>query len=101
MLIAELITDLSRYYAHVLGLVVIMIWIPFIILSIAFIFIWIKMRQSLKIFPYLSVPSRIIRSRQKAIRMLFILNMVHLICWSPWQFYTITNYISDFYGYKV
>ena len=55
--------------------------------------IWLKLRQSFKAFPYLSQQSRIARSRQKVIKMLFVLIIIELICWAPWQIYIIIEFI--------
>jgi hypothetical protein len=55
--------------------------------------IWMKLRQSFKAFPYLSQQSRIARSRRKVIQMLFVLIIIELICWAPWQIYTLIQFI--------
>ena len=52
-----------------------------------------KLRQSLKAFPYLSQQSRIARSRQKVIQMLFLLIIIELICWGPWQLFVLCEFI--------
>ena len=70
-----------------------MIWIPTLIMSSAYGIIWFKLRDSFKAFPYLSEQSRIARSRRRVIRMLFVLILIELICWSPWQFFYVCEYI--------
>ena len=64
---------------------------------IAYTFIWLKLKKASKAFPYLSQPSRIARSRQKVINMLFLLIIVELICWGPWQFFILTEYVMHNY----
>ena len=41
------------------------------------------------IFGVFSEQSRIARSRNKVIRMLFVLFLVQVICWGPWQFHVV------------
>ena len=74
-----------------------MIWIPATIMFFAYTMIWFKLRKASKAFPYLSQQSRIARSRQKVIHMLFLLIIIELICWGPWQFFTLCEYITHKY----
>ena len=62
-----------------------MVWIPTLLMLASYSYIMNVLRKSTKAFPYLSNQSRIVRSRRKLIRMLFILMIVQLICWAPWQ----------------
>ena len=82
-----------EFYSYWLLLCALMIWIPTIIMCFAYTLIWFEFRKASKAFPYLSQQSRITRSRQKVIKMLFALIIVELICWGPWQFFTIWQYI--------
>ena len=83
----------SEFYSYWLLLCALMIWIPTIIMCFAYTLIWFEFRKASKAFPYLSQQSRISRSRKKVIKMLFALIIVELICWGPWQFFTIWQYI--------
>ena len=74
-----------------------MIWIPTAIMFFAYTLIWFKLRKASKAFPYLSNQSRIARSRQKVIHMLFMLIIIELICWGPWQFWILCEYIIHKY----
>ena len=86
--------DLSyQYFNYWFVLCIIIIWIPTIFMIFAYTTISFKLRQSLKAFPYLSQQSRIARSRQKIIQMLFILIIIELICWGPWQFFILCEFI--------
>ena len=82
-----------QFYNYWFILCVIMIWIPTILMIFAYNMISFKLRLSLKAFPYLSQQSRIARSRQKVIQMLFVLIIIELICWGPWQFYVLCEFI--------
>ena len=82
-----------QFFNYWFILCVIMIWIPTILMIFAYNMISFKLRLSLKAFPYLSQQSRIARSRQKVIQMLFILIIIELICWGPWQFYVLCEFI--------
>ena len=82
-----------EFYSYWLLLCALMIWIPTLIMCFAYTLIWFEFRKASKAFPYLSQQSRITRSRQKVIKMLFALIIVELICWGPWQFFTIWQYI--------
>ena len=86
--------DLSyQFYNYWFALCVIIIWIPTIMMFYGYTTIWLKLRQSFKAFPYLSQQSRIARSRQKVVKMLFALIIIELICWAPWQIYVILEFI--------
>ena len=86
--------DLSyRFYNYWFVLCVIIIWIPTIMMIFGYTTIWLKLRQSFKAFPYLSQQSRIARSRKKVIQMLFVLIIIELICWAPWQIYILIQFI--------
>ena len=78
-----------QYWFMVCG---IMVWIPTSIMLISYVIIWFKLRHSLKAFPYLSIQSRVARSRKKIIHMLLILFLLELVCWAPWQFYLVFDY---------
>ena len=82
-----------QFFNYWFILCVIMIWIPTILMIFAYNMISFKLRVSLKAFPYLSQQSRIARSRQKVIQMLFVLIIIELICWAPWQIYTLIQFI--------
>ena len=69
-----------------------MIWFPTVIMIASFAFIWVKLRKSYKAFPYLSIQSKVARSRKKVIMMLLILLVVEIVCWAPW-------YISIIYEF--
>ena len=81
-----------RYMVHWIFLCLIMIWVPLLIMVTAFASIYFKLNQSIKTFPYLSIQSKVARSRRKVIRMLMILIVVEIICWSPWLIFIITQY---------
>ena len=86
--------DLSyQYFNYWFILCIIIIWIPTIFMIVAYNTISFKLRQSLKAFPYLSQQSIIARSRQKVIQMLFLLIIIELICWGPWQFFILCEFI--------
>ena len=86
--------DLSyRFYNYWFILCVVIIWIPTIMMIFGYTTIWLKLRQSFKAFPYLSQQSRIARSRKKVIQMLFVLIIIELICWAPWQIYILIQFI--------
>lgn len=87
--------DKNIYYAYWLGFLTITIWIPSIIMLITYAFIINKLRKSIKSFPYLSVQSRLARSRKKVIQMLIILIITELVCWAPWQFQTVVDFIDS------
>ena len=78
-----------QYWFMVCG---IMVWIPTSIMLVSYVIIWFKLRHSLKAFPYLSIQSRVARSRRKIIHMLLILFLLELVCWAPWQFYLVFDY---------
>ena len=78
-------------------LLTIMVWVPLFVMSVTFVVIWIKIRYSFKTFPYLSHQSYNARSRKKVIRMLLLLILMELICWAPWSFFVICDYIIDKY----
>ena len=78
-------------------LLTIMVWVPLLVMSVTFVVIWIKIRHSFKTFPYLSHQSYNARSRKKVIRMLLFLIVMELICWAPWSFFVICDYIIDKY----
>jgi hypothetical protein len=82
-----------QFFNYWFILCVIMIWIPTILMIFAYNMISFKLRLSLKAFPYLSQQSRIARSRQKVIQMLFVLIIIELICWAPWQIYILIQFI--------
>ena len=86
-----------QFYDYWLVLCAIMIWIPTTIMFFAYTWIWFKLRKASKAFPYLSHQSRIARSRKKVIHMLFMLIIIELICWGPWQFWIICEYIIHKY----
>ena len=86
-----------KYFDYWLVLCAIMIWIPTAIMFFAYTLIWFKLRKASKAFPYLSNQSRIARSRQKVIHMLFMLIIIELICWGPWQFWILCEYIIHKY----
>ena len=75
-------------------LCIIMIWFPLLIMIISFGFIYYKLSKSLKAFPYLSIQSKVARSRKKVIHMLLFLIIVEIICWIPWQSWIIFNLIN-------
>ena len=77
---------------------IITVWIPTIIMLITYGFIFNKLTKSIKSLPYLSIQSRIARSRRKVMQMLFILLMLELICWAPWQVFTLYDWITDYYN---
>ena len=86
--------DLSyKFYNYWFVLCVIIIWIPTIMMVFGYTTIWLKLRQAFKAFPYLSQQSRIARSRRKVIQMLFVLIIIELICWTPWQIYILIEFI--------
>ena len=86
--------DLSyRFYNYWFVLCVIIIWIPTIMMIFGYTTIWLRLRQAFKAFPYLSQQSRIARSRKKVIQMLFVLIIIELICWAPWQIYILIQFI--------
>ena len=86
--------DLSyQYFNYWFILCVIIIWIPTIFMIVAYNTISFKLCQSLKAFPYLSQQSIIARSRKKVIQMLFLLIIIELICWGPWQFFILCEFI--------
>ena len=86
--------DLSyRFFNYWFVLCVIIIWIPTIMMIFGYTKIWLKLRKSFKAFPYLSQQSRIARSRRKVIQMLFVLIIIELICWTPWQIYILIEFI--------
>ena len=66
------------------------------IMLMTYSFIIIKLRKSIKSFPYLSVQSRLARSRKKVIQMLILLLITELVCWAPWEF----QIVFDFVYYK-
>ena len=74
-------------------LCVLMIWFPLVVMITSFGFIYYKLSKSLKAFPYLSIQSKVARSRKKVIHMLLILIIIEIICWSPWQSWIIYQYI--------
>ena len=82
-----------QYYTYWFILCAVMIWIPIVIMCFAYTMIWLKVRKAFKPFPYLSQQSRIARSRLKVIQMLFVLIIIELICWGPWQFFVIFEFI--------
>ena len=82
-----------QYYTYWFILCATMIWIPIVIMCFAYTMIWLKVRKASKAFPYLSQQSRIARSRLKVIQMLFVLIIIELICWSPWQLVVIFDFI--------
>ena len=82
-----------QYNTYWFILCAVMIWIPIVIMCFAYTMIWLKLRKASKAFPYLSQQSRIARSRLKVIQMLFILIIIELICWGPWQFFVIFEFI--------
>ena len=86
-----------QYFNYWLVLCAIMIWIPTAIMFFAYTLIWFKLRKASKAFPYLSNQSRIARSRQKVIHMLFMLIIIELICWGPWQFWILCEYVIHKY----
>ena len=91
-------TDLThKYFDYMVVLCAIMIWIPTAIMFFAYTLIWFKLRKASKAFPYLSNQSRIARSRQKVIHMLFMLIIIELICWGPWQFWILCEYVIHKY----
>ena len=90
-------SKLIEYQAMWLILLAIMVWIPLLVMSGAFIIIWFKLRQSFKAFPYLSYQSNNARSRGKAIKMLLFLIIIELICWAPWAFFIVCEYIIHEY----
>ena len=82
-----------EFYSYSLLLCAIMIWIPTITMCFAYTLIWFEFRKASKAFPYLSQQSIIARSRQKVIQMLFLLIIIELICWGPWQFFILCEFI--------
>ena len=78
-----------------------LIWLPSASMGIGFVVIWYRLRQSKKAFPYMSVQSRIARSRRKVINMLGFLLALELICWFPWMMFTIIESIVFYYKPKV
>ena len=91
-------TDLTyQFYNYWLVLCGIIIWFPTAMMFFAYTLIWWKLKKASKAFPYLSQPSRIARSRQKVIHMLLLLIIVELICWGPWQFFILCEYVKHHY----
>ena len=80
-----------QFYNYWLILCAIMIWLPTVMMLSSYTLIWFKLRESSKAFPYLSQQSRIARSRRRVIHMLFVLIIIELICWGPWQFFIIAK----------
>ena len=75
-------------------LCVFMIWLPLMIMLTSFVFIYQKLSKSIKAFPYLSVQSKVARSRKKVIGMLLILIVIEIICWAPWMLWITFQYIN-------
>ena len=88
-----------QYYNYWVILCAIMIWVPTFMMIFAYSIIWCKLRKASKAFPYLSHQSRLARSRNKVIQMLYILIIIELICWGPWQFYTLLNFSIHQYSF--
>ena len=74
------------------------IWFPTVVMVFAYTIIWFKLRKAAKAFPYLSQQSRISRSRRKVVQMLYVLIIIELICWGPWQFFTLMSFIPHQYS---
>ena len=85
------------YYGYWLVYMIIAVWIPSIIMLITYGFIFNKLTKSIKSLPYLSIQSRIARSRRKVMQMLFVLLLLELICWAPWQIFTLYDWITYTY----
>jgi len=69
-------------------LISVTVWIPSLIMLSSFGFLFYKLKRSVRMFPYLSEQSRVVRIRSQVIRMLFVLMLFNLVCWAPWQAYT-------------
>lgn len=82
------------YLNHWTTLCVFMIWLPLMIMLTSFVFIYQKLSKSIKAFPYLSVQSKVARSRKKVIGMLLILIVIEIICWAPWMLWITFQYIN-------
>ena len=82
-----------KYQAMWLILLTIMVWVPLLVMTATFIVIWVKIRHSFKSFQYSSYQSSNARSRKKVIRMLLFLIVMELICWAPWAFFIISDFI--------
>ena len=93
----------NSWYAYYVTLTALVVWIPTLLMLASYSYIMNVLRKSTKAFPYLSNQSRIVRSRRKLIRMLFILMIVQLICWAPWQASVIVPFhnlnVSKWYFY--
>ena len=83
----------TSYMRHWVLLSVFLIWLPLLIMVTSFGCIYFKLRRSIKSFPYLSIQSRVARSRRKVISMLLILITVEIVCWSPWLYFVISQYV--------
>ena len=78
-----------------LSLLAIIVWVPLLAMSTAFIVIWFKLKKSSTAFPCRSNQSS--NTRTRAIQMLFFLIIIEFICWAPWALYIICDYIIDKY----
>ena len=93
----------NQYYVYFLTITAIVVWMPTLLMFASYFYIMNMLRKSTKAFPYLSNQSRIVRSRRKLIQMLFVLMVVQLICWAPWQasvivpYYNVTHQPWHFY----
>ena len=85
-----LVTSYMRYWVLLCAF---LIWLPLLIMVTSFGCIYFKLRRSIKSFPYLSIQSRVARSRRKVISMLLILITVEIVCWSPWLYFVISQYV--------
>ena len=98
--ICNLISDITEkthaipYLNYWTTLCAFMIWLPLMIMLTSFVFIYQKLSKSTKAFPYLSVQSKVARSRKKVIGMLLILIIIEIICWAPWMLWIIFQYIN-------
>jgi hypothetical protein len=97
ILLANLDEKLIQYQTMWLILLALIVWVPLLAMSTTFIVIWFKLQQSLRAFPYLSKQSSYARTRRRAIKMLFFLIIMELICRAPWTLYIICDYIIDKY----
>ena len=82
------------YYIYYLTITALVVWMPTLLMFGSYAYIMNVLRKSTKAFPYLSNQSRIVRSRRKLIQMLFVLMIVQLICWAPWQATVIVPYYN-------